>query len=70
MFSTMMIDPLAIFPMPMARPPIDMTVRATPKKSMKTIATRMDSGMVREAMRELRRFPMKIIMTTTMSRAP
>ena len=59
MFSTMMIDPLAILPMPMARPPMDMTVSLTPKRSIRTRAIRIENGMVSEAMSELRRFHMK-----------
>ncbi len=70
MFSTMMIEPLAILPMPMASPPMDMTVSLTPKRSMRTRAMRMEKGMVSEAMSELRRFHMKKIMTRTMRTTP
>ncbi len=69
-FSIMMIEPLAIFPIPMARPPIDMTVSLIPNRSMITRAMRIEKGMVRDAKRALRRFHMKKIMTRMMRRTP
>ena len=70
MFSTMMIDPLAILPIPMARPPMDITVRLTPNRCIRTRDIRIDRGMVSEAIRELLRFHMKNIMTRTIKKAP
>ena len=65
-----MIEPLATFPIPMANPPMDMTVRLTLNICMRTKAIRIENGMVRDAIRELLRFHMKKIMTSIMSKAP
>ena len=70
MFSTMMIDPLATLPMPMASPPIDMTVRLTPARSISASAMRIEKGIVSDAMRPLRTSHRNSTMTTTMNTAP
>ena len=70
MFSTMMIEPFAILPMAMAMPPMDITVRAMPKQSIRIRAISTENGMITEAIRALRRSPMKTSITSTISPAP
>ncbi len=70
MFSTMMMEPLAILPMPMASPPMDMTVSATPPRSIRIRAIAIDSGMVSEAISAPRTSHMKISITSRISPAP
>jgi hypothetical protein len=66
----MVIDPLAVVPMPMASPPIDITVGVTPPRSIRIRAISMENGMVREATRAPRRSHMKHSINATISAAP
>ena len=66
----MMMVPLATLPMPMASPPIDMTVSLIWNTFIRMIAIRMENGMVKEAISELLKFHIKNIMTRMMRIAP
>ena len=70
MFTTMMMEPLAIFPIPMANPPIDITVSAIPKMSIKTNAMSIEMGIVKDAINAVLKSHIKKIITRTMSPAP
>ena len=58
-----MIEPLATLPIPIASPPMDITVRLTSNASISTKAIKMEKGMVKEAISELLKFHMKKIIT-------
>jgi hypothetical protein len=49
---------------------MDITVKSTPNIAMNTRAIRMEKGIVKEAIKELRRFHMKKIITRTIRIAP